>query len=196
MFTDSPLPMLDAERDHRRHAIIEQVIADLKNGPLAHLPSASFPANSAWLVLAAIAFNLTRAVGVLASTSHAKATTATIRRQLNQRRRPRHPLRPPLRAAPTDRLAVGAGLAAALRRRDRPTPHHLTHQRRQARPKDHSGNAGHTGRSTLPRTRTQSLRPQRDPKSCHAVHPGLVVAELFEVSPTFRTPGARRWAMA
>ncbi|HET6868469.1 MAG TPA: IS1380 family transposase [Solirubrobacteraceae bacterium] len=82
VFTDSPLPMLAAEADHRRHAIIEQVIADLKNGPLAHLPSGHFAANSAWLVLAAIAFNLTRAVGALASSFHAKATTATIRRQL------------------------------------------------------------------------------------------------------------------
>jgi hypothetical protein len=82
VFTDSPLPMLDAETDHRRHAIIEQVIADLKNGPLAHLPSSSFAANSAWLALAAIAFNLSRATGALASTVHAKATTATLRRQL------------------------------------------------------------------------------------------------------------------
>ncbi len=63
MFTDSPLVMLQAEADHRRHAIIEQVIADLKSGPLAHLPSGSFMANSGWLVLAAMAFNLTRAVG-------------------------------------------------------------------------------------------------------------------------------------
>ncbi|MCW2542369.1 MAG: family transposase [Frankiales bacterium] len=82
MFTDSPLPMLAAERDHRRHAIIEQVIADLKNSALAHLPSGQFAANSAWLVLAAMAFNLTRAIGTLASAFHAKATTATIRRQL------------------------------------------------------------------------------------------------------------------
>jgi hypothetical protein len=82
VFTDSTLPMLEAEAAHRRHAIIEQVIADLKNGPLAHLPSASFAANSAWLVLATIAFNLTRATGCLASAFHAKATTATIRRQL------------------------------------------------------------------------------------------------------------------
>jgi hypothetical protein len=57
IFTDSPLPMPQAEADHRRHAIVEQVIADLKNGPLAHLPSGNFMANSAWLVLAAIAFN-------------------------------------------------------------------------------------------------------------------------------------------
>jgi hypothetical protein len=82
IFTDTPLPMLEAERDHRRHAIIEQVIADLKNSALAHLPSGDFAANSAWLVLAAMAFNLTRAVGALASTFHAKAATATIRRQL------------------------------------------------------------------------------------------------------------------
>src|SRR6266702_6946247 len=34
VFTDSPLPMLTVEADHRRHAIIEQVIADLKAGPL------------------------------------------------------------------------------------------------------------------------------------------------------------------
>ena len=82
IFTDSPLPMLQAEAGHRRHAIIEQVIADLKNSALAHLPSGSFAANSAWLVLTAIAFNLTRAAGALASSFHAKATTATLRRQL------------------------------------------------------------------------------------------------------------------
>jgi hypothetical protein len=79
VFTDSPLTMLQAEADH---AIIEQVIADLKNGPLAHLPSGRYNANAAWLVLATMAFNLTRAAGTLAPTVHAKATTAAIRRQL------------------------------------------------------------------------------------------------------------------
>jgi len=82
VFTNSPLTLLQAEADHRRHAIIEQVIADLKNGPLAHLPSGRFNANGAWLVLAAMAFNLTRAAGTIASRFHAKATTATIRNQL------------------------------------------------------------------------------------------------------------------
>ena len=82
VFTNSPLPMLEAEKAHRAHAIVEQVIADLKNGPLAHLPSGHFCANSAWLVCAAMAFNLTRAAGALASTFHAKATTGTIRAQL------------------------------------------------------------------------------------------------------------------
>ena len=82
VFTDSPLTMLQAEKSHRAHAIVEQVIADLKASALAQLPSGSFSANSAWLVLATIAFNLTRAAGALASVFHAKATTATIRRQL------------------------------------------------------------------------------------------------------------------
>ena len=82
VFTDSPLPMLDAEICHRGHAVIEQVIADLKAGSLAHLPSGRFTANAAWLVLAAIAFNLTRAAGCVASGPHARATTATIRAQL------------------------------------------------------------------------------------------------------------------
>jgi len=82
VFTNSPLAMLEAEKAHRAHAIVEQVIADLKNGPLAHLPSGHFGANSAWLVCAAMALNLTRAAGTLASTFHAKATTGTIRAQL------------------------------------------------------------------------------------------------------------------
>ncbi len=82
MFTNSPLPMLEAEKGHRAHAIVEQVIADLKNGPLAHLPSGHFWADSAWLVVAAMAFNLTRVAGTLASTLHVRATTGTIRAQL------------------------------------------------------------------------------------------------------------------
>jgi hypothetical protein len=82
VFTDSPLEMLAAEASHRDHAVIEQVIADLKDGPLAHLPSGRFNANGAWAVLAAVAFNLTRAAGTLASRHHAKARTGTIRTQL------------------------------------------------------------------------------------------------------------------
>ena len=82
VFSDSPLTLTQAEKTHREHAIVEQVIADFKSGPLAHLPSGSFAANGAWLVLAAMAFNLTRAAGCLASSFHARATTGTIRAQL------------------------------------------------------------------------------------------------------------------
>jgi hypothetical protein len=81
-FTTSTLPTVEADKVHRGHAIIEQVFADLKASALAHLPSGRFAANSAWLVLASIAFNLTRAIGAIAGGQHAKATTGTIRRQI------------------------------------------------------------------------------------------------------------------
>jgi hypothetical protein len=71
-----------ADKTHRGHAVIEQVHADLKNSALAHLPSGKFMANSAWLALAVMAFNLTRAAGILAGRRFARATTGTIRRTL------------------------------------------------------------------------------------------------------------------
>ena len=82
VFTDSPESMLAAEATHRDHAVVEQVIADLKNGPLAHLPSGVFTANAAWLVCAAMAHNLTRAAGALAGAHHRRARTGTVRVQL------------------------------------------------------------------------------------------------------------------
>ena len=76
------LDTVAADKTHRGHAIIEQVHADLKNSALAHLPSGKFTANAAWLVLAVIAFNLTRTAATIASADLARATTATIRRKL------------------------------------------------------------------------------------------------------------------
>jgi hypothetical protein len=82
IFTHSPFVMLQAEEQHRDHAVVEQVLADWTDGPLAHLPSGSFPANAAWLALAAISHNLLRAAGALASLACARARTATLRRDL------------------------------------------------------------------------------------------------------------------
>jgi hypothetical protein len=84
-FTTADPAILDtvaADKTHRAHAIIEQVHADLKGSALAHLPSGVFTANAAWLVLAVMAFNLTRAAASLTEPQLAKATTATIRRKL------------------------------------------------------------------------------------------------------------------
>lgn len=78
VFVTSGFEMLQAESQHRAHAIIEQVIADAAASALAHLPSGSFSANAAWALLWAIAHNLTRAAGALAGAFHARATTATI----------------------------------------------------------------------------------------------------------------------
>ncbi len=84
-FTTSDPHALDtvaADKTHRGHAIIETVHADLKNSTLAYLPSGKFAANSAWLVLACIACNLTRAAAASSGPRLARATTATIRRTL------------------------------------------------------------------------------------------------------------------
>ena len=79
-FTNSTLPTAQADIVHRRHAIIETVFADLIDGPLAHLPSGHFGANSAWALCAAIAHNLLHAAGTLAGRPRARG--ATLRRQL------------------------------------------------------------------------------------------------------------------
>jgi len=82
VFTDSPFDMLAAEADHRHHAIIEQLNAELIDGPLAHLPSGRFSANAAWLTCAGIAHNLLRGTAALASRYHATARCGTLRRHL------------------------------------------------------------------------------------------------------------------
>jgi hypothetical protein len=78
--TDRDLPLAELEADHRRHAVVEQTIAELKSAGLAHLPSGSFMANAAWLALTVMAHNLGRAVGQLAGQELEKATAATLRR--------------------------------------------------------------------------------------------------------------------
>ena len=151
VFTDSPLPMLDAEADHRRHAIVEQVIADLKNSALAHLPSGNFAANSAWLVLAAMAFNLTRAAGALGLELSRQSQHRHPAPAADQRRRSRHPLRPAIDAAPARRLALGRGLAANVHRRDRTANPSLNPSTAAtARPENKVGTAEQIGRSLTP----------------------------------------------
>ena len=75
-FTNSTLPTVEADIVHRRHAIIETVFADLIDGPLAHMPSGSFGANSAWVLCAAIAHNLLHAAGTLAGQRYTLARGA------------------------------------------------------------------------------------------------------------------------
>ena len=81
-FTTTDLDTITADKTHRGHAIIEGVHADLKDSALAHLPSGRFNANAAWLVLAVMAFNLTRAAATITGPGLARARTATIRRTL------------------------------------------------------------------------------------------------------------------
>ncbi|WP_414942457.1 IS1380 family transposase [Amycolatopsis sp. cmx-11-51] len=82
VFTDTGFDLHTADEYHRKHAIIEQVFADLNDSALAHFPSGRFAANQAWLVLACLTHNLLRAAGTLTSVFHAKARTGTLRRHL------------------------------------------------------------------------------------------------------------------
>ena len=81
-FTDSTEPTIAADLTHRRHAIIETVFADLIDGPLAHMPSGRFGANSAWVLCAAITHNLLRAAGALADPRLGRARATTLRRKI------------------------------------------------------------------------------------------------------------------
>jgi hypothetical protein len=78
--TNTTMPTVAADEVHRGHAIIEQVIAELKDNALAHLPSGRYAANAAWVSCAVMAFNLARAAAVAANL--ATARWATVRTRL------------------------------------------------------------------------------------------------------------------
>ena len=100
--TNTELPTAQADITHRQHAIIETVFADLIDGPLAHMPSGRFGANSAWILCAAIAHNLLRAAGILAGGAHAVARGSTLRRRIiNVPARLTRPQRRPVLRLPT-----------------------------------------------------------------------------------------------
>ncbi len=70
------------EAEHRRHAVVELAIRDLKDQGLAHFPSGRFYANAAWTVIAALAHNLLRWTHLLALPDQTVRTAATLRRRL------------------------------------------------------------------------------------------------------------------
>jgi Transposase DDE domain group 1 len=78
--TDETDTKIDLDVDHRRHAVVENAIRDLKYGVgLNHLPSGHFGANAAWLALNVIAHNMSRftvRIGGLDTPTNAIAATA------------------------------------------------------------------------------------------------------------------------
>jgi Transposase DDE domain group 1 len=69
------------EAEHREHAVVEQVIADLKEQALAHFPSGEFNANGAWTVLAALAHNLLRWTQLIGLPEQTVRAARTLRRR-------------------------------------------------------------------------------------------------------------------
>ncbi len=70
------------EADHRNHAVVEQVIADLKDQALQHFPSGEFAANGAWTVLGALAHNLLRWTQLIGLPDTTIRAAHTLRRRL------------------------------------------------------------------------------------------------------------------
>ncbi len=72
------------ESEHREHAVVEQVIADLKDQALAHFPSGEFNANGAWTVLGALAHNMLRWTQLIGLPNSTVRASRTLRRRLLQ----------------------------------------------------------------------------------------------------------------
>src|SRR5690348_13320874 len=154
-FTNTDLPTAQADIVHRRHAIIETVFADLIDGPLAHLPSGRFGANSAWALCAAIAHNLLNATGTLAGHDHAVARGATLRRKLiSVPARLARPARTPILHLPSHWPWASAWQQLWVRPSARPAatahPPPDTHRRQPGPSTPISGRAGQTSDSGMP----------------------------------------------
>lgn len=75
--------VVELDAFHRKHAVVELGIRDLKNGAgLQHVPSGNFNANAAWLVACTLAHNLMRWVAILGLESTTLTVAKTIRRRL------------------------------------------------------------------------------------------------------------------
>jgi hypothetical protein len=82
--TDRPGTAVWLDQDHRRHAVVELCIRDLKAGVgLRHHPSGKFAANAAWLVIATLAHNLLRWIAQIGLGARQELVVAkTLRRTL------------------------------------------------------------------------------------------------------------------
>ena len=82
--TDRVGTTVELDQDHRRHAVVELCIRDLKAGAgLRYCPSGKFAANAAWLVIATLAHNLLRWVAAIGLGARGELVVAkTLRRTL------------------------------------------------------------------------------------------------------------------
>src|SRR4029450_10812718 len=81
--TDRVGTTVELDQDHRRHAVVELCIRDLKAGAgLRHCPSGKFAANAAWLVIATLAHNLLRWIATIGLGERGLVVAKTVRRTL------------------------------------------------------------------------------------------------------------------
>src|SRR4030095_9993860 len=81
--TDRVGSAIELDADHRRHAVVELCIRDLKAGAgLRHCPSGKFAANAVWLVAACLAHNLLRWIDTIRLGERGLVVAKTVRRTL------------------------------------------------------------------------------------------------------------------
>jgi len=168
-FTNTDAPVEAAGITHRQHAIIKTVFADLIDGPLAHLPSGRFGANSAWVLCAGIAHNLLHAAGVARRRPTHPGTGIDATPQDRHRRGPAGPTPVQTRPASIAPLAPVPSLACTLAQHDwtsAATACDTLTTRRQA-PPQRTGKPGQTSRYPMPTTRKQH---QQTPTPLNSAH--------------------------
>jgi len=84
--TNLPGEVLEVDRTHRAHAVVELAIRDLKHDAgMIHMPSGIFQANAAWAVACSLAHNLVRWTQLLTGTAGDRdvlRSGATFRRRM------------------------------------------------------------------------------------------------------------------
>jgi len=176
------------EADHRRHAVVENAIRDLKYGVgLNHLPSGRFGANAAWLGLNVIAHNMSRWSARLGGSTPAHQPTPTSTSRPVRSSRPANPSWPPTPSGAATsahpagspapggappctyrRLAVGRTLPPNAHQPPLGQPHHLNPQH-QAPTAQHRRRADHHQPPHLPLAAWQTT-PPTDPNDPHWRH--------------------------
>ena len=80
--TKQPGEVLELDRDHRAHAVVELTIRDLKHDAgMIHMPSGVFQANAAWAVACTLAHNLVRWAQMLTVADEVLRAASTFRRR-------------------------------------------------------------------------------------------------------------------
>src|SRR4051812_12807778 len=84
LLTNRTQDLAVVETEHREHAVVEQVIADLKDQALAHFPPGHYGANAAWTVIGALAHNMLRWTQLLGLPATTVRAARTLRHRLLQ----------------------------------------------------------------------------------------------------------------
>lgn len=83
LVTNQPGDVLDIDRCHRAHAVVELAIRQLTNDAgMIHMPSGVFQANAAWTVACTLARNLVRWAQLLTGADDILRAASTFRRRL------------------------------------------------------------------------------------------------------------------